>query len=152
MINRWKGNCYWGFVDDNNIGKFSVTKESRDIKIIVLSRVEDVNIKSKLLDAGFTLVEATGAGYKILSVALGQADAYILSKGSTYKWDTCGPQALLRSLEGGLIEFQSFINSSDSNYLDIKYISTTNNFSNNNGLIAYRNLETLETLKSILRE
>lgn len=149
---EWKGNCYWGFVDDNNIGKFSVTKESRDIKIIVLSRVEDVNIKSKLLDAGFTLVEATGAGYKILSVALGQADAYILSKGSTYKWDTCGPQALLRSLEGGLIEFQSFINSSDSNYLDIKYISTTNNFSNNNGLIAYRNLETLETLKSILRE
>ncbi|XP_076244306.1 inositol polyphosphate 1-phosphatase [Calliopsis andreniformis] len=148
---QWKGNCYWGFIN-NGIRKSSVSKEPDNKKVVVLSRVEDINIKSKLLDAGFTLVEATGAGYKILSVALGQADAYILSKGSTYKWDTCGPQALLRSLDGGVIEFQSFISTSDSNYLDIKYISITGNFSNSNGLIAYRNFETLETLKSILCE
>ena len=147
----WKGKCYWGFVG-NNIGKSSVVKEPNNKKIIVLSRVEDANIKSKLLSAGFTLVEAAGAGYKTLNVVLGQADAYILSKSSTYKWDTCGPHALLRSLGGGIIEFQSFIHNSDSNYSDVKYISTANNFSNLNGLVAYRNFETLETLKSILCE
>ncbi|XP_006608019.1 inositol polyphosphate 1-phosphatase [Apis dorsata] len=146
---RWKGNCYWGFVE-NDIGKCSIVKEHNNKKIIILSRVEDENIKSKLLDAGFILVEAAGAGYKILSVALGQVDAYILSKSSTYKWDTCGPQALLRSLHGGIIEFQSFINNFDSDYIDIKYLSTSTNFSNSNGLIAYRNFEILQTLKSIL--
>lgn len=146
---QWKGNCYWGFVE-NDIRKCSIVKEPDDKKIVVLSRVEDQNVKSKLLDAGFTLVEAAGAGYKILNVALGHADAYILSKGSTYKWDTCGPQALLRSLDGGIIEFRSFINDSDSEYSDIKYLSTSSNFSNSNGLIAYRNIEILQTLKSIL--
>lgn len=136
----------------NNIGKSSVVKELKNKKIIVLSRVEDADIKSKLLSAGFTLVEAAGAGYKTLNVVLGHADAYILSKSSTYKWDTCGPHALLRSLGGGIIEFQSFISNSDSNYSDVKYTSTANNFSNLNGLVAYRNFETLEALKSVLRE
>ncbi|XP_031829066.1 inositol polyphosphate 1-phosphatase isoform X2 [Nomia melanderi] len=145
----WKGNCYWGFVE-NDVGKCSILKEPTDKKVVVLSKVEDVNIKSKLLSAGFTLVEAAGAGYKILCVALGQADAYILSKKSTYKWDTCGPHALLRSLTGGIIEFESFINNYDSNHLNIKYVSTTNNFSNNSGLIAYRDPEILQVLKYIL--
>ncbi|KAF3429517.1 hypothetical protein E2986_01860 [Frieseomelitta varia] len=114
---QWKGNCYWGFVE-NNVKTCSIMEEFTDKKRIILSRVEDENVKCKLLDAGFTLVEAAGAGYKILSVALGQADAYILSKGSTYKWDTCGPQALLRSLNGGIIEFQDFVNNPDTNYID----------------------------------
>lgn len=149
LLNRWKGNCYWGFVE-NNVGTCSIVNEFTDKKTIILSRVEDENVKCKLLDAGFTLVEAAGAGYKILSVALGQVDAYILSKGSTYKWDTCGPQALLRSLNGGIIEFQDFVNNPDLNYIDVKYLSTSTNFSNSNGLIAYRNFETLQTLKSIL--
>lgn len=135
---------------ENDIGKCSIVKEPNNKKIIILSRVEDETVKSKLIDAGFTIVEAAGAGYKILSVALGQVDAYILSKGSTYKWDTCGPQALLRSLNGGIIEFQSFINNPDSDYMDVKYLSTSTNFSNSSGLVAYRNLETLQTLKSIL--
>ncbi|XP_043252489.1 inositol polyphosphate 1-phosphatase [Colletes gigas] len=145
----WKGNCYWGFVE-NDIRKSSIDKEPNDKMIAVISKVEDVGIKSKLLIAGFTLIEATGAGYKILCVALGHADVYILSKNSTYKWDTCGPHALLRSLDGGIIEFQTLINNPDLNYVDIKYVSTTNNFSNSNGLIAYRKFEILQTLKSIL--
>lgn len=148
-FHRWKGNCYWGFME-KDVGTCSIVKETTNKKIIVLSRVEDENVKSKLLGAGFTLVEAAGAGYKILSVALGQVDAYILSKGSTYKWDTCGPQALLRSLDGGIIEFQSFISNPDSDYMDVKYLPMSTNLSNSNGLIAYRNFETLQTLKSIL--
>ncbi|XP_015436632.1 PREDICTED: inositol polyphosphate 1-phosphatase [Dufourea novaeangliae] len=149
MDSWWKGNCYWGFVE-NDMRQCSISNETTDTKVAVLSRMEDADIKSKLLSAGFTLVEAAGAGYKILSVALGEADAYILSKKSTYKWDTCGPHALVRSLNGGVIEFQSFIKNPDLDYLDVKYISATDNFSNSNGLIAYRNIETLQILKSIL--
>lgn len=109
-------------------------------------------MKSKLLNSGFRLVEATGAGYKILSVALGQATAYILSKGSTYKWDTCGPQALLSSLGGGIIEFKEFIVNPNSNLenLNVNYLPVGSNFSNRGGLIAYRDPQILETFKSIL--
>ena len=41
------------------------------------------------LKVHFELVEAGGAGYKILCVVLGLVDIYITSKPSTYKWDTC---------------------------------------------------------------
>lgn len=151
LFDRWNGNCYWGFVE-NNVRKCSIVNEPSEKKIIVLSRVENENVKCKLLGAGFTLVEAAGAGHKILSVALGQVDAYILSKGSTYKWDTCGPQAVLYSLHGGIIEFHSFLSNPESDYVDLKYLSTSTNFSNSNGLIAYRNVETLQVLKPILCE
>ena len=46
----------------------------------------------------------SGAGYKILCVVDGQVGAYLLSKPSTFKWDTCAPHAILNSLGGGLID------------------------------------------------
>ena len=50
---------------------------------------------------------ASGAGYKILCVILGLADVYVLSEGSTYKWDSCAPHALLRALGGGVVELRT---------------------------------------------
>eukprot|EP00937_MAST-01D_sp_MAST-1D-sp2_P003704 g3704.t1 len=41
-----------------------------------------------------------GAGFKLLCVVLGCADVYVLSKPSTYKWDTCAPHAILLALGG----------------------------------------------------
>lgn len=148
---EWKGQCYWGFME-NGIGKCSIVRECSDERVVVLSRSEDSSVKSKLSNAGFTVVEAAGAGYKILSVALGQAVAYVLSKGSTYKWDTCGPQALLRSLDGGIVEFQKFVINPESDGLDVKYLSATTDFSNRDGLIAYKDTETLQSLKRALCE
>ncbi|XP_025989066.1 inositol polyphosphate 1-phosphatase isoform X2 [Solenopsis invicta] len=146
---QWTGKCYWGFVG-SGIAKSSISNPCNVDKIILLSRFEDADVKSKLLNSGFRLVEATGAGYKILSVAIGQAAAYILSKGSTYKWDTCGPQALLSSVGGGIIEFKEFIVNPDSENLSVNYLPIGTNFSNRAGLIAYRDPQILETFKSIL--
>ncbi|XP_067203103.1 inositol polyphosphate 1-phosphatase isoform X2 [Linepithema humile] len=148
---QWIGRCYWGFLA-SGISKSSISNACNDDKIILLSRFEDADVKSKLLNSGFRLVEATGAGYKILSVALGQAAAYILSKGSTYKWDTCGPQALLSSVGGGIIEFKEFIVHPNSNLenLNVNYLPVGTNFSNRTGLIAYRDPQILETFKCIL--
>lgn len=50
---------------------------------------------------------ASGAGYKMLCVALGLADAYVLSEGSTFKWDSCGPHAILRALGGGIVDLSA---------------------------------------------
>lgn len=146
---QWTGKCYWGFLECG-IGKTSINDTCKADKIILLSRFEDPEVKSKLLNSGFRLVEATGAGYKILSVALGQAAAYILSKSSTYKWDTCGPQALLSSVGGGIIEFKEFVVRPNSENLSLNYLPVGTNFSNNRGLIAYRDPEILETFKRIL--
>ncbi|GAB1863670.1 Inositol polyphosphate 1-phosphatase [Camponotus japonicus] len=146
---QWIGKCYWGFLG-SGISKSSINNTCNADKIILLSRFEDADVKSKLLNNGFRLVEATGAGYKILSVALGQAAAYILSKGSTYKWDTCGPQALLLSVGGGIIEFKEFIINPNSENLSVNYLPIGTNFSNRAGLIAYRDPQILERFKCIL--
>lgn len=143
------GKCYWGFLE-YGVGKTSINDACSADKIILLSRFEDADVKSKLVDSGFRLMEATGAGYKILSVALGQAAAYILSKNSTYKWDTCGPQALLSSVGGGIIEFKEFVVRPNSENLSLNYLPVGTNFSNSRGLIAYRDPQILETFKGIL--
>lgn len=117
----------------------------------MLSRFEDPNIKAKLFNNGFNLIEVTGAGYKILSVAIGLADAYILSKGSTYRWDTCGPQALLRSLGGGILDFTKFTTNHEMiNDLELKYCDKETDYSNRGGLVAYRDPETLDILRKSL--
>ncbi|KYN08646.1 PREDICTED: inositol polyphosphate 1-phosphatase [Cyphomyrmex costatus] len=146
---QWTGKCYWGFLS-GGVAKSSINNTCNIDKIILLSHFEDADVKSKLLNSGFRLVEATGAGYKILSVAIGQAAAYILSKGSTYKWDTCGPQALLSSIGGSIIEFKEFIINPDSDNLSVNYLPIGTNFSNRAGLIAYRDPQILETFKCIL--
>lgn len=107
-------------------------------------------MKSRLIEKGFTPMEAAGAGYKILSVATGQVDAYILTKGSTYRWDTCGPQAILRSLGGGIMDFQSC--KANPNSMDFPIIYSNTEICNKGGLIAYRDLKTLRNLCAVLFE
>lgn len=72
----------------------------------VLSSSEKATVKEALvpLCPGQCLKYASGAGYKILCVILGLADVYVLSEGSTFKWDSCAPHALLRALGGGIVE------------------------------------------------
>lgn len=150
------GTCYWGYYDSNsgtcrsNIIKDSTDNKEDTSKIILIGRSENEDLKTKLREAGFTLTEVAGAGHKTLSVALGAAAAYVLSKGSTYKWDTCATQAILRSVGGGIIDYQKFVENPDSDDLDLKYSTTSTNAANKGGLIAYRDIEVLRTLKKIL--
>ena len=148
---RWKGSCYWGLLD-NGIKYCSIKQpenEEQTIKQkILLSRSEDPEIKARLSENGFTIIEAAGAGYKILSVAIGLVDAYILTKGSTYRWDTCGPQAILRSLGGGILDFENCKENPDLIDLDVNYSNLE--LSNKGGLIAYRDLNTLKTLRDVI--
>ena len=74
--------------------------------VAVLSSAEPATVRDGLSsNLGAHLVPVAGAGYKVLAVIDGLADAYVLSKGSTYKWDTCAPHAILRALGGGLFPF-----------------------------------------------
>lgn len=99
------------------------------------------------------MVEGAGAGYKMLTVITGLSDAYVLSKSTTFKWDTCGPQAVLKSLGGDVANFDdavkncripvTYIDSKESG--DEMKVAT---YCNAGGIIAYKD-ELI--LKSIIK-
>ena len=51
----------------------------------------------------------SGCGYKLLCVINGLADVFVLTQPSSYKWDTCGPQAILSALGGVAISWAEFV-------------------------------------------
>lgn len=127
----------------------------------MLSGNEDSNLKSQLHSAGYVVAEASGAGYKQLCVACGDADLYILSKGSTFRWDTCGPHAILRALGGGVVSYKRVLqNDENLKGLELKYSGnrTTEEqrpaslHCNHEGIIAFRDINLVHQLIEILRQ
>nr|CAD7452739.1 unnamed protein product [Timema tahoe] len=165
--NMWHGRCLWG-VSYNGVNYCSLVPDQGDDikKVVVLSRFENSALVSSLNCAGYSLAEAAGAGYKLLCVADGCADAFVLLKSSTYFWDTCGPHALLRSMGGVILDCKS-INCMEGeqdglagNKLN-KEISYTcgdqkdkslgmSAFSNKGGFVASRDKQTLDKLVTLI--
>ncbi|XP_022704367.1 inositol polyphosphate 1-phosphatase-like isoform X2 [Varroa jacobsoni] len=110
---------------------------------VVVSTVEEQDILEKLERASLTVTHASGAGYKLLMVALGWCDAYVLTQGSTFRWDTCAPQALLQAQGGGMRQFNS--------KKPIRYDVYDKQLAcNTGGLIAYRNEAICRKILSVL--
>ncbi|XP_035687917.1 inositol polyphosphate 1-phosphatase-like [Branchiostoma floridae] len=111
----WKSRHLWG-VCYNGYSCHSLTatmatepSHQSEASRVVLSESESDDIKSLLSKAGYRICYANGAGYKMLCVIDRLVDAYLLTKSSTYKWDTCGPHAILRSLGGGMVDLDATI-------------------------------------------
>ncbi|KAG5882006.1 hypothetical protein JTB14_035293 [Gonioctena quinquepunctata] len=139
--------CIWG-VSLNGLNSNSGIDILERRKIICLSSSEENEVKEKLKKHGFHLIEASGAGYKVLTVILGLADAYLLTKGTTFKWDTCAPQAILKSLGGDIVNFGRTIESGESS---LEYSLDGDNC-NSNGIIAFKSRKTLNNIVDILRD
>ncbi|XP_015743206.1 inositol polyphosphate 1-phosphatase [Python bivittatus] len=105
---RWQSKYHWGIsYGGTNLSSLSPPQQ-RPSPRGVLSSNETVALQEALAPLyGERLCFASGAGYKMLCVALGLADAYVLSEGSTFKWDSCGPHALLRALGGGIVDLSA---------------------------------------------
>lgn len=154
MFFSWIGHCYWG-ISTGDINLTSISAPKQETKLIILSRVESSYIKGKLTDAGYKLVEAAGAGYKLLCVILGLADAYVLSQGTTYKWDLCGPHAILRALGGRVVEYESVM---QEHCVDVTYndndiqiqCDTNDQYCNKYGIVATNNKVILEEVMEVL--
>lgn len=119
------GRCYWAVSQGANslVGKSFVedeekNREQRQQPIVLLSTGEQESIVDALGAAGFRVRFAAGAGYKILCVALRSADAYLLTKGTTFRWDTCSPEALLGARGIDLRRLDASARGSDSSRLD----------------------------------
>ncbi|XP_038077604.1 inositol polyphosphate 1-phosphatase-like [Patiria miniata] len=110
--NRWQGRHIWG-ISHGNLRANSLTLTPNDRPStqglsVIMSRSENDDIRATLsqLTSG-KIRYASGAGYKILCAIERCVDAYVLSVGSTFKWDTCGPHAILKSMGGGVIDLKS---------------------------------------------
>lgn len=130
-------------------------------QVAVLSGSEDPNLKCRLRSAGYMVAEASGAGYKQLCVARGDADLYILTKGSTFRWDTCGPHAILRALGGGIVSFKRVLeNDEKPEEAELKYggdhtaeeQTSASLHCNLEGIIAFRDRSLVQELVQILRQ
>lgn len=134
----YEGKIFWGLTMGDK--KFNnIQAVDTEDRVAVLSPSEQSKyvefLKNQLK---YDIVYSSGAGYKILKVATGEAELFLLSKGTTYKWDTCAPQAILRSLDGELFDLQdTLINKclKKISYHDKRIIR------NIGGLIAYRNID-----------
>lgn len=130
----YSGRCLWGIEGvgafDTINGKINPAKANSDKTKIVTTRSHLTDLIKKDLSSipNSELMHAGGAGHKVLCVIEGDADVYIYPRNGTKRWDTCAPEAILRSLGGSL----SDIFGRDYSYVKSDELTVENNF----GLIA----------------
>lgn len=76
----------------------------------------------------------------------GEAAAYIVSQGTTFRWDTCAPHAIIRAIGGDLLSYKNY---TPITYNDEKDLETKE-YCNKDGIIAYCSDSVLNELKSII--
>lgn len=137
MYYRFKGKIYWG-VSYNGIHKTSEEFLATNEKLAVLSMAENSIYMNMFEKMGFNCTYASGAGYKILTVINGMSSIYFVSGCTTFKWDTCGGQAILKAFGGNLYSFRESIAAHE--LVPINYHRSSGKC-NSNGLIGCRNDE-----------
>ncbi|XP_022119917.2 inositol polyphosphate 1-phosphatase [Pieris rapae] len=147
FYNNGTGRVIWG-INYGDIKLCSHEKSTSSRKIILMSSAENENVISKFKDLGWEIQSVPGAGHKLLKIALGEATAYIVSKGTTFRWDTCGPHSILSSLGGDIINFTDFalVKYNDPDNLD------TQMYCNTHGIIAFLNQHVCNEIQEVLKE
>ncbi|KAL0882392.1 hypothetical protein ABMA27_000877 [Loxostege sticticalis] len=127
-----KGRLFWGicYGDIKKWGEHNVEIPGSS-GVILMSAAEDPQLK-KAYEDKFEIKSAAGAGNKLLKVAIGEAEAYILSKGTTFLWDTCGPHAIIKARGGDILSF----NTDQPIKYNIPHSDDTQQFCNSGGILA----------------
>ncbi|XP_013190223.2 inositol polyphosphate 1-phosphatase [Amyelois transitella] len=136
-----QGRIIWGVSYENYKAWGCSEKEIHtNSNTVLMSGAENADIIEKVKKSGWQVMSVPGAGNKLMKVALGEAAMYIVSKGTTFRWDTCAPHAILKSKGGDLVTF--------NNHAPITYNApesdNTQTFCNSDGLIAYSNPDYFE--------
>ncbi|XP_075581118.1 inositol polyphosphate 1-phosphatase [Pelecanus crispus] len=161
LTRRWQGRYHWGVAyGDTRLCSLS-PPPPRPAPCVVLSWAEGPAVRAALDTlCGDHLRFAAGAGYKMLCVILGLADAYVLSEGSTFAWDACGPHAILRALGGGAVALARTLRArraGDSGpppelvyNCPVEGAAGAERWANRGGLVAYLNPQHLEAVLAAL--
>lgn len=176
---RWKGQHYWGLsYMDSNICSLQCSANGHGLDkpssgfpqhselgknsfSAVTSSAEAKNILRSLSKVcGESLYFAAGAGYKCLCVVQGQVDFYVFSEDTTFKWDSCAPHAILRSLGGGILDLSECLTKiklknilSERPHLlynkEVEGAVGADRWCNKGGLVAYRSESHLESFMDL---
>ncbi|NWR63079.1 INPP phosphatase, partial [Bucorvus abyssinicus] len=158
---RWQGRYHWGVAyGDTRLSSLS-PPSPRPAPCVVLSRAEGAAVRGALQPlCGDRLRFAAGAGYKMLCVILGLADAYVLSEGSTFAWDACAPHAILRALGGGVVALEGALRARRRGDAGpppelvynrpLEGAAGTQRWANRGGLVAYVHPQHLEAVLAAL--
>ncbi|ESN90632.1 hypothetical protein HELRODRAFT_70686 [Helobdella robusta] len=127
------GRTIWGVV---GLGAFGLTRQSppTDCRRIVTTRSHETHLVRMAVDAceASEVIKIGGAGFKVLYLIEGKAHAYIFANTGCKKWDTCAPEAVLRSVGGVLTDVRGS---------DIEY-GANEDPPNNGGIVATASKET----------
>ncbi|XP_050343473.1 inositol polyphosphate 1-phosphatase [Nymphalis io] len=141
-----KGRIIWGF-NFGNVREWSKNEHvAFDEKIILMSEAEKTDIVENFKTSGWHVKSVPGAGHKLMKVALGEVSAYVVSQGTTFRWDTCGPHAIILAKGGNVLSYKNF---SPITYNDDKDLDTKE-YCNKDGIIAYTDESILNELKNII--
>lgn len=159
---RWTGHLMWG-VALNDCKVFSLpyekTNNNKQNLAVLMSQSEKTDVQKKFR-ASCSVDHVAGAGYKLLCVNQGLADAYVLSKNSTYMWDCCAPHAILLAQKGGVISYKSLCDFNDdpsscselslthqiTYHYDNTHGTESQKWCNQEGIVAYSSLEALKAV------
>ncbi|XP_061840785.1 inositol polyphosphate 1-phosphatase isoform X2 [Nerophis lumbriciformis] len=159
----WQGKIFWGVACGDvkmcSVPRPRASPTGQGPPSVVLSSSEKQAAKESLasLCGPQRLMYASGAGYKILCVIQGLADAYVLSEGSTFKWDSCAPHALLRALGGGVVDLARTLESGPEAQAELTYhqprsqAKGADRWANSGGLVAYQDSSQLKSIIGALR-
>ncbi|CAB3237073.1 unnamed protein product [Arctia plantaginis] len=142
-----KGRVVWG-VNYGDIHEWGGSNAVEQNHVMLMSGAEKPEIAAKFKNVGWEVKTVPGAGHKLLKVVLGEAAAYIVSQGTTYRWDTCAPHAILRAKGGDVLCYKP--------HTPVTYnVATGINpsyYRNSEGIIAFNNPSILEEIKNVLCE
>lgn len=138
---------------------------SPNSRSVVLSSSENAEILDRL-SRKFAVEYAAGAGYKILCTVDQLASSYVLSRSNTFKWDTCGPHAILLAKGGGIVDLHQSLNAASEGRLidgimadcQLRYNQANDGYdteaverwSNRGGVIAYHDVNVLADILAAL--
>ncbi|KAH8250888.1 hypothetical protein KR038_009572 [Drosophila bunnanda] len=152
--NVYSSSMFWGVclpaVQAHNCN-FEPRDENR--RLGIFSSSEQSDILQRFLDLGYEFAFSAGAGHKALKVITHEVDVYLLSKGSTFKWDTCAPQAILRALGGEVLDYTASVAAQKA--MPLTYLmedSDPDRKRNAGGIIAVRNVDVVEELLAKLSD
>ncbi|KAL5285341.1 INPP1 family protein [Megaselia abdita] len=141
--NSYESKVFWG-ISTETLKANNILKSEEVKNIAIFSTSEDSQVLDKVKEKNYELAFSAGAGHKVLKVILNDAKFFLLSKGSTYKWDTCAPHAILNSLGGGILDLRESLKAKKA--VNLIYSSGK---ANSNGIFAYQKESDLEELFSL---
>ncbi|XP_065169035.1 3'(2'),5'-bisphosphate nucleotidase 1 [Atheta coriaria] len=99
------GRTLWGLVG-MGVGGFTPINPPQNGLVVATTRSHSDKMVQMALDAlkPQEIIKVGGAGYKVMLLMEGKANAYVFASKGCKKWDTCAPEAILTAIGGKLTD------------------------------------------------